>query len=70
MTKAKPKYDTIAIGRKKIRFKFWLSEKSSGPDKVPYYVGVLTPVKPEMMDRFERAFSRKYQIKGIFYRKT
>jgi hypothetical protein len=70
MTKAKPKYDTIAIGRKKIRFKFWLSEKSSGPDKVPYYVGVLTHVKPEMMDRFERAFSRKYQIKGIFYRKT
>lgn len=69
MKKVKVAYETIAIGSEKVRFKFWPAKNCSDPDKVPHYVGVLTRVKPEMIDRVEKAISRNHQIKGIFYQR-
>jgi len=69
MTKVKVAYETILVGSKRIRLKFWPSENGLKPDEALQYIGVLTRVKPEMMERVERDISKKYQIKGIFYPK-
>lgn len=65
----KAKYETITLGRRRIRLKYWPAEKCSDPDEAPQYVGVLTRVEREMIERVERAISKKHQIKGIFYPK-
>jgi len=69
MTKVKARYETITVGRKRIRLKFWSAENVSYPG-VPQYVGVLTRVKPEMMESVERELSSNHNIKGIFYPKS
>lgn len=69
MTKVNVAYETILVGSKRIRLKFWPSEKVSYPG-VPQYVGVLTRVKPEMMEKVEKEISTNHKIKGIFYPKT
>lgn len=69
MKKVKAEYETIMIGRKRIRFKSWPAEKCSYPGGAPKYVGVLTRVEPEMFDKVEKEISRNHKIKGIFYRK-
>lgn len=66
MKKVKAKYETIVVGKKRIRFKFWPSENGPNPDKLPQYVGLLTRVDSKTIERVERAISKKYQIRGIF----
>jgi hypothetical protein len=66
MTKVKAQYETITVGKKRIRLKFWPAEKVSYPG-VPQYIGVLTRVKPEMMESVEKEISSNHKIKGIFY---
>lgn len=66
----KAEYETIMFKGKRIRFKFWPSEKGSNSDEAPQYVGLLTRVKPEMIEGIEREISKKHQIKGIFCPKS
>ena len=64
--KTKPSFDEVVVRRKRIRFKFWPSEKGSTSDETPQYVGVMTPIKLEDIDAVEKAISKKYNIKGIY----
>lgn len=66
MTKVKAQYETIMIGSKRVRLKFWPAENVSYPG-VPQYIGVLTRVKPDMIESVEKVISRNHNIKGIFY---
>jgi hypothetical protein len=66
MTKVKVQYETIEVGKKRIRLKFWSAENVSYPG-VPQYIGVLTRVNPEMMESVEREISKNHKIKGISY---